>query len=83
MLFQPFILFRLFRRQELPLELIHRANPGNPDVPDDEPGCFVIWTPPVDRDMKRALVRTRQRDGSVEQKLLFPPMPELVSIDRE
>ena len=33
--------------------------------------------------MRHALVRTRQRDGSVEQKLLFPPMSEFVSVDRE
>ena len=76
-------LFQLFRRQLLPLDLVHRANLGNPEVPDDEPGCFVIWTPPGDRDMKHALVRTRQRDGSIEQKLLFPPAPELVHVDRE
>ncbi len=75
--------FRLFRRQEPPLELINRSNPGNPDVPDDEPGCFVITTPSGDRDMKRAMFRVRERDGSVRQSLLFPPMPELVHVDHE
>lgn len=70
--------FVAFERREASLELVYRADPGNPDWPGDEPGYYVIVTPPGDRDMKRALFRVRERDGSVREDLLFPPTPELL-----
>lgn len=65
-----------WQRREPPLVRNPKALPGNPEVPDVEPGSFVHVC--VDERTGQAFVRARRRDGEVEEHLLFPTAPELV-----